>query len=266
MISIAQNQRSLNITKTQKIRILLKKIVMKNSLMIYLNKRLLGQDTVRKKSLEEGPVITISREVGCNGLKLAVLLAERLNLHKLSAEWRVLSKEVFQESARELNMDPERIRKTFKHADKYTFDEILRAFNDKSYKSDRKISKTVADVIHSFAIDGFCIIVGRASHIIAKDIKNSLHIRLVAPLEYRINSIMNTKRLNRKEAIIFIHKIEIERDAFRNSICKDKNFVELFDLSINRDKFVDEEIVDIIEYAVNKKKILQDYKSAMEFF
>ena len=238
---------------------------MRNSLMIYLNKRLLGHETLRKKSFEPGPVITISREVGCNGLRLARYVAARLNTHKLSAEWRVLSKEVFYESARELDMDPERIRKTFKQADKYTFDEILKAFNDRSYKSERKIAKTVSDVILSFAVDGFCIIVGRASHIIAKDIKNSLHIRLVAPMEYRINTIMYNKNLNYEDAIKFIHQVEIERDAFRNSICKDKNFVELFDVTINRAKFTDDEIVDIIEYAVNKKKILQGYKSVMEF-
>ncbi len=238
---------------------------MGNSLMIYLNKRLLGQEMLKKKSMEPGPVITISREVGCNGIKLARLLATRLNSHTLSAEWRVLSKEVFYESARELNMDPERIRKTFKHADKYTFDEILKAFNDKSFKSERKIAKTVSDVILSFAIDGFCIIVGRASHIIAKDIKNSLHIRLVAPCEYRIKTIMENNHLNRENAISFIRKVEDERNAFRKAVLKEKSFVEIFDLTINRDKFMDEEIVDIIEYAVNKKKILQGYKSAMEF-
>ena len=238
---------------------------MKNSLLIYLNKRLLGQNSNKTKSFEAGPVITISREVGCNGLKLARLLATRLNTHNLAAEWRVFSKEVFNESARELHMDAERVRKTFKHADKYTFDEILKAFNDKNYKSDRKIAKTVSDVILSFAVDGFCIIVGRASHVIAREIKNSLHIRLVAPFEYRVNNIMKNKELKREDAIEFIHKIERERNSFRNIVCKDKNFEELFDITINREKFDDGEIVDIIEYAVNKKKILQGYKSAMDF-
>jgi len=238
---------------------------MKNSLMIYLNKRLLGLDMQKEKSIGPGPVITISREVGCSGLKLARLLVTRLNTHNSAAEWRVLSKEVFSESARELDMDAERVRKTFKQADKYTFDEILKAFNDKNYKSDRKIAKTVSDVILSFAVDGFCIIVGRASHIIAKDIKNSMHIRLVAPLEYRVNHIMKSKKLNRNEAEKFIKKIEAERNTFRNTILKDKNFEEIFDVTINRELFNDEEIVDIIEYAVNKKKILQDFKSAFDF-
>lgn len=240
---------------------------MSNSLMIYLNKRMIEDSSAKKKSTVAGPVITISREVGCNGIKLARLLANRLNAQKLSSDWRVLSKEVFYESARELNMEPERIRKTFKQSDKYTFEEIIKAFNDKNYKSERKIVKTVVDVVLSFAIDGFCIIVGRAGHIIAKDIKNSLHIRLVAPLDYRIKNIMENNSLNREEAIQFIDKVEKERMAFRKAISGvDTRQGELFDISINRAMFNDEEIVDIVEYAVNKKKILQMYKPKIDFF
>ena len=60
---------------------------------------------------------------------------------------------------------------------------------------------------------------------------------------------MENNHLNREDAISFIHKVEVERDAFRTAVCKDKDFVEIFDLTINRDKFNDEEIVDIIEYS-----------------
>lgn len=233
---------------------------MGNSLLIYLNKRISEERSEKRPDILAGPVITISREVGCNGLKLARLLSTRLNTYKSHAEWRVLSKEVFYESARELNMDPNKIQKTFKHTDKYTFEEILKAFNDRSYKSERKIVHTVAEVIRSFAIDGYCIIVGRAGHIIAKDIKNALHLRLVAPMEYRINTIMHNNKLNRTEAIDFIDKVEKERMAFRKLISSNDVSSDLFDLCVNRAMFTDEEVVDIIEYAVNKKKIIQPRK------
>src|SRR5680860_1491647 len=116
---------------------------MSNSLLVYLNKRMNENQLSKKNVSDAGPVITISREVGCNGLKLARLIATRLNNQNLSSDWRVLSKEIFYESAKELNMEPERIRKMFKHSDKYTFEEIIKAFNDKNYKSERKIVKTV---------------------------------------------------------------------------------------------------------------------------
>lgn len=239
---------------------------MSNSLLIYLNKRLSEENYSKNNLSTAGPVITISREVGCNGLKLARLLANRLNSQKLTSDWRVLSKEVFYESARELNMHPERIRKTFKQSDKYTFEEIIKAFNDKNYKSERKIIKTVNDVVLTFAVDGFCIIVGRAGHIIAKDITNALHLRLVAPLDYRIKNIMENNQLNHEEAVKFIEKVEKERMAFRKAISSESLQSDLFDISINRAMFTDDEIVDVIEYAVNKKKILQMYKPKIDFF
>jgi cytidylate kinase len=202
-----------------------------------------------------GPVITISREVGCNGLILAKMIAERLNLIKPCPKWKVISKEVFFESAKELHMDPEQIRKTLHQSEKFAFEEILKAFTDKNYKSDLTIVKTIKGVIHNFATDGNCIIVGRAGNIIASDIKNALHIRLVAPLDYRIDTIMRNNQLNRAEANNFIHRVDQERLAFRKAIQKENIQNELFDITFNRAAFTDDEIMDIIEFAAKRKQI-----------
>ncbi len=240
---------------------------MGNTLMIYLNKRLLEEESFKKGNpAKAGPVITISREVGCNGLKLAHLIARRLNAQKPAVDWKVLSKEVFHQSAKELNLEPERVRRIFKQTNKYTFDEILKAFSDRQFKSERRIVKTVSDVVRSFAIDGFAIIVGRAGHIVAKDIENALHIRLIAPLEYRIRTIMENNRLNREEAIAFIQRVERERIAFRKAICEEKCKEEIFDLTINRASFNDQDVVDLIDYAVNKKKILRGFEPKIEYY
>lgn len=234
--------------------------------MTYLNKRLKEENLLDKGSKFPGPVITISREVGCNGLKLAGQIAERLNQKNLSSEWKVLSKEIFHESAKELNLHPDKVRKTLKQTSRYTFDEMLKAFNSRSYKSERKIAKTVCDVVYTLANEGFCIIVGRAAHIIAKDIENALHIRLMAPLEYRVKTIMENRLLNREEAIEFIERVEKERIAFRRAI-KDKIVdADFFDLYINRASFSDEDAVSIIEFAIEKKRILKNFQFKMEYY
>jgi len=229
---------------------------MSNLLLSYLNKRLTETEVVRKSVMPvAGPVITISREVGCNGVKLANLLATRLNLQKPEVNWKVVSKEVFQESAKELKMDPEQVRKTLHQSEKFTFEEMIKAFYDKHYKSDLTIGKTMKGVILQIAADGNCIIVGRAGHIIAKDIKNALHIRLIAPLEYRINTIMQNNHLNKKEAIDFIIQVDKERTAFRKAILKEDPQNEMFDITFNRAAFTDEEMVDLIEFSARKKQL-----------
>jgi cytidylate kinase len=234
---------------------------MSNLLLTYLNKRMTENEvTKRKKTTVPGPVITISREVGCNGVKLANLIASRLNSKRSDSVWKVISKEVFQESAIQLKMDPEQVRKTLQQSERFTFEEMLKAFSDKNYKSQLAIGKTMRGVIHHIADDGFCIIVGRAGHIIAKDIKAALHLRLIAPLDYRINTIMYNNQLNREESINFIHKVDKERLAFRKAIFKEDPQHELFDITFNRAAFSDEEILDIIEFAATKKGILNIHK------
>lgn len=228
---------------------------MANTLLNYLNKRLEEREfKTQKKEETAGPVITISREVGCNGIRLATKIAARLNRQKTTETWNVLSKEVFYESAKELNLAPEKLRKYFKKSDRYVFEEILKAFGDKNYKSEKRIANTVRDVVFGLAVDGFNIIVGRASHIIASDVKNAFHIRLIAPFEYRINTIINNNGLSRKEAEKFINKVETERIAFRRVLNEKHLREDLFDITINRASFDDEQAVDLIEAALNMKE------------
>ena len=225
--------------------------------MGYLNKRMKEEDFIKKNnSTTAGPVITISREVGCNGIKLAKLIASRLNSHNKSSNWEVLSKEIYHQSALELNLESDEVRRVFKQSEKYAFDEILKAFSNKNFKSEQQIIKTVVDIVRNSCIDGYSIIVGRAGHIIAGDIENSFHLKLIAPLNYRVQTIQDNNGLNREESVKFINKVEKERIIFRKAIHQEKLDEELFDLTINRNSFNNDDIVDIIVYAINKKGIL----------
>ncbi len=233
---------------------------MKNSLLAYLNKRMHSEAVSDQNERPPGPVITISREVGCSGLAIAEFLAFKLKDKYPGHDWKVLSKEIFHQSAFELHLDPERVSRVYKQIDRTAFDEVLNAFHEKKYKSDKKVRKTVVDVIRSFAEDGFCIIVGRASNVIAADIKNALHIRIVAPLEYRTQSIMERNNYSKDTALKFIEQVEKERFAYRHSAMdKGMNAPEFFDITFNRAAFREDVMLDIMMVAVEEKGILNDY-------
>lgn len=236
---------------------------MGNALITYMNKRLIMDTSIKKGFTGPGPVITISREAGCNGLSLARTLSNSLNQMQVdSPNWKVLSKEIFYESAKELNINLSRVTKIFSQTDRYTFEEILNAFGTRQFKSDKKIIKTVTDVIRSFSVDGYCIIVGRAGHIIASDIKKAIHIKITAPLNYRIKVIMEKHKCSEKEAITFINSIENKRKAFREIINKGKTPEDNFDLIINRASFNNASILNIIKKAIESKELLtkQEYR------
>jgi len=240
---------------------------MNNTLMVYLNKRLHQNDPkYLEHNSQPGPVICISREVGCGGVNIAKQLANELDKQCVCKKWKVLSKEILEESARGLDMDPNKLRNYLKEGDRSIFDDVLSAFSEKRFKSDRKISKTLIDLVLSFANDGYCIIVGRAGHIIAKDIEKSLLVKLTAPLNWRIKQIMEKNNLNLREAVEFIEKTEKERENFRKHIAGDHTHAEEFDLTINLSRMKVENAISLICHASQAKGLLETNKSKVEVF
>jgi len=241
---------------------------MENKLITYLDKRLRKEAPTDTLLNPPGPVITISREVGCNGIKLAQALALHLNQQDPLHKWKVISKEVLFECAKELHLEPDRVNKLLKQSERYTLDEILNTFSYKQFVSDRKIINTVVDVIHSFAVDGFCIIVGRAGHVIAGDIQNALHLKFIAPLEYRIRNIMENNFLDHTQAVEFINRVENERAALRKLVSKDGEKEDLYsyDMIINTANLGIEGCTGIIAECIKHKKILADYRLKPEVY
>lgn len=240
---------------------------MNNTLIVYLSKRLQENNNKYKTANRQpGPVICISREVGCGGVNLARLLAVDLDEHATCKKWRVLSKEILEESARELHMDPDKLRSYLKEDERGVFDDILSAFGEKRFKSQRKINKTLIDLIGRFANDGHCIIVGRAGHIIAQGIEKSLSIKLIAPYNWRVKQIMEKNNLNLREATDYIEKTEKERINFIKHIAGETNKDLEFDLIINISKLNITQVIGLIKFVAKTKGLLEPIKSKVEVF
>jgi len=240
---------------------------MKNTLMAYLSKRLKQDSTIyQQPPRPPGPVICISREVGCGGVNIARLLAIELEKPGTCKKWKVLSKEILEESARELNMNPNKLRHYLKEGDHSLFDDILSALSEKKHVSDRKIINTLIDLVTSVANDGYCIIVGRGGHIITRNIQRSLSVKLVAPINWRIKSVMEKFNFNIREAADFIEKTEIERENFLRHLGGDNYKDYGFDLTINLSKLNITEVIRLIKYAAQTKGLLEENTSKVEVF
>lgn len=240
---------------------------MNNTLMVYLNKRLHQNDPKYPAAkTQRGPVICISREVGCGGVNLAKLLAVELDKLTFCKKWRVLSKEILEEGAHELNMETSKLRNILKEGDRSAFDDILGAFSDKRYKSEKKINKTISDVISSFANDGHIIIVGRAGHMIARDIEKSLFVKLTASHDWRVKQIMEKNNLNMRESIEFIDKTEKERHSFIKRFDPEGSKEFDFDVIINLSKLDLTNAIAIIKFAAQTKGLMEPDKSKVEVF
>src|SRR6056297_1112579 len=230
---------------------------MANILLKYLeerHKRIQKIDEPKKV----GPVITISRSFGCPANLCATDLADILTKMEgnLNDPWKVISKEILEKSAKELGIETEKIEYIFQFEKRSAIDEILEALSSKYYKSERKIRKTISEVIYSFGEQGRVIIVGRAGASILYDIKNALHVRLIAPLEYRIEGVSRRHKISHREA----KKLTFEMDKKRAMLRKDfagKRTSDLdYDLIFNCKTISSEEIVQLIVKTAEMRKMV----------
>ena len=177
--------------------------------------------SIRKTDVsgEAGPVITISREYGCPSKIIASRLAEELTRKMFvkgkEIKWKYVTKEIMAESARALEVDPDKIKYVFDYEQKSMIDGIISAQFNKYYKSERKIRNTIAKVIRNMAYEGHVIIVGRGGVAITHDIPKSLHVMLEAPLDWRTLRVAENYHLSQNEARKTAIEVDKKRKEFR---------------------------------------------------
>ena len=115
------------------------------------------------------------------------------------------------------------------------------------------IHKTTQTILQLAQI-GNVIILDRGANIITSKLHNSFHVRLVAPLEYRIDHIQELYNYDRTKAIDFIKHEDMDRKDFVSTYFhKDVSDPLLYNLVINTHENNDKVIAEIIVNAVLKK-------------
>lgn len=222
---------------------------MKNILAEYMRNRMEKKTSLLVQEAL-GPVVTISREYGCPGKIIAQDLCIRLNQLRARANkrpnWRWISKEILEESRKALKMDKHFIKEAVNAYEEGVMDDIILSLSSKFYPGSDKVKKTLAEVIKGFARQGNVIIVGRGGVTLTRDIKNALHIRLQAPLEWRIQIVSERKNMPFDEARKLIMLIDLKRKKLVEYFnCKKLNDCR-FDLHFNYMTMEENEILDII--------------------
>ena len=212
------------------------------------------------KNIYPGPVITLSREVGCPAKILAMALIKRLNSMKRDRAkehpWRWISKEIMMESARELNVDASQIQHVFDYKSRGVLEDLLIAQSKDYYKSELKIRTTIAKVIRKFANEGNAVIVGRGGVAITRDIPKSLHVYLEAPLEWRALRVSDKHDFSIEQARNYARNIDKKRGHFRDFFQGKGNDYTRFDIKLNCMTLEQDEIIDIIVGALKSSLMI----------
>jgi len=207
-----------------------------------------------------GPVITISRECGCPGKRLAVTLMDKLNSmdykFQKNIPWKWISKEIIDETAKELGVLTGDIQYVFDYTTHGALEDLLLSLTKKYYKSDRKVRNTVALVIRNYADEGNKIIVGRGGVAITKDMPKSFHVYLEAPLEWRALRISTKQELSIENARKYCLDVDKKREEFKDFYHGRGSDYTRYDLTFNTMTLSVDEMAEIIIAALKIRKII----------
>lgn len=231
---------------------------MQNILLQYMESRI-GKQPVPASM---GPVVTISREYGCPAKLVATSLVDQINRliresGRTGVLWRWIGKDLLDEAATELNVDKRHIRHVFNYENRSIMDEILAATRkDGSYKTDKKIRKTIGSVIRNIGERGHVVIVGRGGVAMTRHIPESLHVRLIAPMDWRIRWVMDMQGLSQKVAEEKILKIDEKRKKFLEYFLGESCCGSNFDLVLNCATFNNDTLTEILLQTLIIRKLM----------
>ncbi len=144
----------------------------------------------------EGIVITVSREYGCSGRKIAKALAEELG-------FTYCDRSIIVTAAKNSNQSEEYVEKreqTMTNSLLYDLFSQYQALTEEETELDR-LYETESNIIKEEANVGNCVIVGRCADYILKDKKNCYNIYLYASEEYKVHQVMERDQISRNEAL-----------------------------------------------------------------
>src|SRR5579863_136406 len=161
-------------------------------------------------------IITVEREFGSGGAKIAELLAARLG-------WKLWDQELTGEIARRANVDPQAaqqcdercdplLHRLFKVFARGSYERSLPVADAPGFDTDRMVA-LLYRVIEDAAATGNCVIVGRGSPYILRNRSDAFHVFVYASEAEKLRRLVAIGK-SEKEAAELIRAIDHERSSF----------------------------------------------------
>jgi len=207
--------------------------------------------SLRKRLVNEhrgsNPFVTISRQTGAYGITVSKGLCEYLqkNERRSKCTWTLFDKDLINKVVEEHDL-PEKVLP-------YLSEEAVSEIQDMIEESlglhpahDLLVLKTGKTILHLAQL-GYVIIVGRAANIITARMPGGVNIRLVSPLEKRVEHIQEYYKMDKKQAKEYIAKEDRNRKNYvKKYYGQDNEDPLLYDMVINVDNFKPNETIKMI--------------------
>ncbi len=157
------------------------------------------------RPIEIKPIVTISRQRGCRGREFSKLLSQ--NLH-----YGMIDRELIQYIAKHMGVKAELVEMLDEH-DKSQLELSLRELMSGKIFNHDKYIRELTEAVKSCALNGGVVILGRGANYILHG-SHVYRIRLAAPIDHRIETLMRTEGYTAKDAKSIIEKSDNERAHF----------------------------------------------------
>ncbi|NQU75630.1 MAG: cytidylate kinase family protein [Planctomycetes bacterium] len=159
--------------------------------------------------------MTISRQYGCHGYFLGLLLVDLFNNEPAEKEtWRVYQREIVERLSRETDLAPEMLER-LRHERPRMLVDFFRNISTNRSLGAYEVRNRIADIIRGLAYEGHCIVIGMGGAGATAGISNGLRVRLEAPKDWRVEQVVETEGLSPIEARLLLQKLDNERDTLR---------------------------------------------------
>lgn len=203
-----------------------------------------------------GPFITISRQYGCYGFSLGLLLMEILNEDAEPGQaWKIYQKEILQKLATETDMAEEVLDRERRSRPGLIVDFFRSLTRDKT-PSGQEIRNQIATIIRGLAIEGQSIIVGQGGSAATADLPNGLAIRLEAPEAWRVKQVAFRDGIGETEAKMVVQKREEQREYLRKIYERKFPGGPAFDMVFDCSTFSLAQIAQLVVHAMRLKQFI----------
>ena len=188
-------------------------------------------------------VITISRQMGSLGTEIAREVAGQL-------QYEYLDREGIEQGLTAHGLAIVEVEK---------FDERSTPFWTKWQNQGQKFFHAIQMVIYEAARSGNVVIVGRGGQLILRGIPGVLHIRIIAPIEDRVQRLMPRYGEDEKELLRILNKSDRDSGGFIQTFFDaDWGNADLYDLTINTRNLTVDLAVDMILRAIPAVEAMKD--------
>lgn len=198
-------------------------------------------------------IITIGRQYGSGGRRLAQMLSEHFNIS-------LYDKDLINRVSEETGIAGEFFKKVDEQPSDSFFSMFLNSFSygnscncEDSVLSGNSLFCMQSKVIRNIAAEGDCIFVGRCADYILRDRDDVLSIFVTADLEDRIKRVAEYEGISEQSAKDVIEKADKSRAAYYNFYSEKRwGRGSSYDICLNSSKISLEQCMDIITQILNK--------------